>query len=46
MDIFASRAERDKQYKLQGCTMCQTVFNYRNETPPPLNAHFGRDFFI
>ena len=23
-----------KRYKLQGCAMCQTVFNYKNETPP------------
>ena len=24
-----------KWYELQGCTMCQTVFNYKNETLPP-----------
>ena len=35
-----------KWYELQGCTMCQTVFNYRIENPPPLNAQFGTRFFI
>ena len=34
-----------KWYELQGCTMCQTVFNYRNENPPPLIAQFGTRFF-
>ena len=35
-----------KRYKLQGCTMCQTVFNYKNETTPlTLIAKFGTRFF-
>ena len=34
-----------KWYELQGCMLCQTVYNYKNETPSPLIAQFGTRFF-
>ena len=41
-----SKCRAFKWYKLQGCTMCQTVFNYKNETPlPNLIAQFGTRVF-
>ena len=34
------------RYELHGCTICQTVFNHKNETTPPtLIAQFGTRFF-